>query len=151
MSYFLWIAGGLLGLVWFSRLVGAGLGMRRLADLSQPQWNRTPATPNGDPRVSIIVPARNEGDHIEQTLARLLQLDYGNYEVLAVNDRSTDHTGAVMDRVATTPEAHGRLKVIHIDNLPSGWLGKVHAMWTAANQATGDWLLFTDADVLFKP
>jgi len=103
MSYFHWIVGGLLGLVWLSRLIGAGLGMRRLADLSQAQWDRAPATPNGDPRVSIIVPARNEGDHIEQTLARLLQLDYGNYEVLAVNDRSTDHTGEVMDRVATTP------------------------------------------------
>ena len=44
-----------------------------------------------------------------------------------------------------------RLKVIHVSELPSGWLGKTHAMWTAGQQATGDWLLFTDADVLFKP
>ena len=151
MSYFHWIVGGVLGLVWLSRLVGAGLGMRRLADLSQPQWDRTPATPSGDPRVSIIVPARNEEDHIEQTLVRLLQLDYANYEVLAVNDRSTDRTGEVMDRVAATPGAHGWLQVIHIEELPSGWLGKAHAMWAAATQATGDWLLFTDADVLFRP
>jgi glycosyltransferase involved in cell wall biosynthesis len=151
MSYFHWIVGGLLGLIWFSRLAAAAFGMRRLADLSQAKWDRTPAALNGDPCVSIIVPARNEEEHIEQTLVRLLQLDYGNYEVLAVNDRSTDRTGQVMDRIAATPEAHGRLRVIHIDNLPSGWLGKAHAMWTAANQATGDWLLFTDADVLSKP
>jgi len=122
--------------------------MRRLADLSQAQWDRTP---QGNTRVSIIVPARNEEDHIEPTLARLLQLDYPNYEVLAINDRSVDGTGEIMDRVATAPAAHGRLKVIHIDELPSGWLGKAHAMWTAANHATGDWLLFTDADVLFRP
>jgi len=151
MNHFHWIVGGVLGLVWLSRLVGAGLGMRRLADLSQAQWDRTPAGPSQDPRVSIIVPARNEGDHIEQTLIRLLRLDYANYEVLAVNDRSVDRTGEVMDRVAATLEAHGRLKVIHIDELPSGWLGKAHAMWAAANQARGEWLLFTDADVLFRP
>ena len=47
--------------------------------------------------------------------------------------------------------ASGRLKVIHVTELPPGWLGKVHAMWSAANQANGDWLLFTDADVLFRP
>jgi hypothetical protein len=56
-----------------------------------------------------------------------------------------------MDRVAAGAVARGRLKVIHIDSLPSGWLGKTHAMWTAGKQASGDWLLFTDADVLFKP
>jgi len=142
------MVGGLLGLVWLSRLIGAALGMRRLADLSQAQWDRTP---EGSPRVSIIVPARNEQDHIEATLVRLLHLDYANYEVFAVNDRSVDRTGDVMDQVAATPAAHARLKVIHIDELPSGWLGKAHAMWTAANHASGDWLLFTDADVLFRP
>ncbi len=56
-----------------------------------------------------------------------------------------------MDQVAASPAAHGLLKVLHIAELPSGWLGKTHAMWTAGLQATGDWLLFTDADVLFKP
>jgi hypothetical protein len=56
-----------------------------------------------------------------------------------------------MDGIAASPEAHGRLKVIHIGALPAGWLGKTHAMWTAGKQASGDWLLFTDADVLFKP
>ncbi|MBZ5703770.1 MAG: glycosyltransferase family 2 protein [Acidobacteriia bacterium] len=151
MTYFHWIAGSILGLAWASRLVSAALGMPRIADISRPEWDRSPATPQGTPRVSIIVPARNEEEEIEPALTRLLTLDYDNYEVIAVDDRSTDRTGEIMDRIAASPEAHGCLKVIHIDSLPTGWLGKTHAMWTAGKEATGDWLLFTDADVLFKP
>ena len=146
-----WIAGGILALAWFSRIVEAAFGMPRIADITRPEWDRTPATPTGDPRVSIIVPARNEGEHIQETLRQLLALDYSNYEIIAVNDRSTDRTGQILDEVAASPQAHGRLKVIHIAELPAGWLGKTHAMWTAGQQASGDWLLFTDADVLFKP
>ena len=146
-----WIIGSFLALVWFSRLLDAALGMPKVADISRPEWNRKPATPGGNPRVSIIVPARNEEEHIGPALSQLLTLDYNNYEVIAVNDRSTDRTGEVIDQIATTANARGRLKVIHIAELPLGWLGKVHAMWSAANHATGDWLLFTDADVLFRP
>ena len=146
-----WIAGGILALAWFSRIVEAAFGMPRVADIARPEWDRTPATPNGEPRVSIVVPARNEEEDIRETLVRLLALDYSNYEIIAVNDRSTDHTGQAMDAVAASSQAHGRLKVIHVSELPSGWLGKTHAMWTAGQQASGDWLLFTDADVLFKP
>lgn len=145
------MAGSILALVWFSRVLDAAMGMPKVADIAQPEWNRKPATPHGNPRVSIIVPARNEEEHIGPALSTLLKLDYDNYEVIAVNDRSTDRTGEVMDRIASTPEASGRLKVIHVAELPPGWLGKVQAMWSAANQATGDWLLFTDADVFFRP
>jgi glycosyltransferase involved in cell wall biosynthesis len=148
MIYFHWIVGGLLGLAWFSRLLAAAFGMRHIADLSQPQWDLQPPK---SPFLSIIVPACNEEDHIQATLERLLRLDYQKYEVIAVNDRSTDRTGEVMDRVASTSDPKKILKIIHVETLPSGWLGKVHAMWSAAEQARGDWLLFTDADVLFKP
>jgi glycosyltransferase involved in cell wall biosynthesis len=148
---FHWVAGSILGLVWFSRLLDAALGMPKVADIARPEWDRKPATPDGNPRVSIIVPARNEEEHIGPALTSLLKLDYENYEVIVVNDRSTDRTGEVMDRIAATPEARSRLKVIHVAELPPGWLGKVHAMWSAANQANGDWLLFTDADVFFRP
>jgi glycosyltransferase involved in cell wall biosynthesis len=149
MNYFYWIAGCILALVWFSRLLEAALGVRKITDVSRPEWNRK--TGAGNPRVSIIVPARNEEEHIAQTLTQLLELEYDNYEVIAVNDRSTDRTGEVMDRVAATPEGRERLRVIHISELPPNWLGKAHAMWTGAAQATGEWLLFTDADVLFRP
>jgi glycosyltransferase involved in cell wall biosynthesis len=162
-----WIAGGILALAWFSRIVDAALGMPRVADIAHPEWDRRPESANGEPRVSIIVPARNEGEHIRETLLQLLALDYSNYEIIAVNDRSTDGTGRIMDKVAAEDRVQyagvpmpaeadrnvrpTRLKVIHVTELPSGWLGKTHAMWTAGQQATGDWLLFTDADVFFKP
>ncbi len=147
---FHWISGGILALAWFSRIVEAFFGLPSIADISRPEWDRRPATPNGNARVSIIVPARNEEESIRETLVQLLALDYSNYEVIAINDRSTDETGRKMDEVAASPDAHGLLKVIHISELPTGWLGKTHAMWTAGLEATGDWLLFTDADVLFK-
>src|SRR5208283_896827 len=178
-----WIAGGILALAWFSRILDAAFGFPSIADITRPEWDRRPATSNGDPRVSIIVPARNEEEHIRETLVQLLGLDYSNYEIIAVNDRSTDRTGQIMDEVAASESPCGagalarvpaapapqtgadkralsavegsvrptRLKVIHVSELPAGWLGKTHAMWTAGQQASGDWLLFTDADVLFRP
>ena len=159
MSYFYWIAGTILALAWLSRIIDAAIGMPSVADISTPVWDRNPIAPSGNPRVSIIVPARNEEQDIEQCLTSLLALDYRNYEVIAVNDRSTDRTGEIMERVQSSQpskkdaETDGRplLKVIHHRKLPAGWLGKTHAMWTAANQATGEWLLFTDADVVFQP
>ena len=154
LQAFHWIAGGILAVAWLSRIVEAALGMPRVADIARPEWDRRPATANGEPKVSIIVPARNEAESIRATLKQLLALDYSNYEVVAVNDRSTDSTGQIMEEVASSCGAGARatrLQVIHISELPAGWLGKTHAMWTAGKQATGDWLLFTDADVLFKP
>ncbi|HET7892201.1 MAG TPA: glycosyltransferase family 2 protein [Candidatus Sulfotelmatobacter sp.] len=168
MIYIHWIAGTILALAWLSRIVDAALGMPSVADVSRPEWDRNPVSPAGNPRVSIIVPARNEAETIEPALRTLLALDYDNYEVIAVNDRSTDSTGEILERIArsenqsqsqnphpvakgATRMGHPVLKVVHHTELPTGWLGKTHAMWTAANQATGDWLLFTDADVLFKP
>ena len=163
MIYFHWIAGPVLALVWFSRIVDAALGMPSVADVSRPEWDRNPVSAAGNPSVSIIVPARNEEETIEPALNTLLALDYDNYEVIAVNDRSTDSTGAIMEQIEKNPHFSQRtremghpnssplLRVVHHRELPAGWLGKTHAMWTAANHATGDWLLFTDADVLFKP
>jgi len=151
VSLFHWVVGWILGLVWFSRVLEAAVGMPKVADIALHKWLRHPATPQGDPFVSIIVPARDEEADIEQTLNQLLLLDYSNYEIIAVDDRSTDRTGKIMDRVAARSEAKGRIKVIHVEELPSGWLGKTHAMWEAGKLARGEWLLFTDADVLFKP
>ena len=151
MSWFHWIAGSLLAIAWFSRIIDAAIGMQQITDVTKPEWNRKPATAAGDPRVSIIVPACNEEDTIAETLRRLLSLDYENFEIIAVNDRSSDRTGEIMNKIAADPTTHARLRVIHIQALPEGWLGKTHAMWSAAQQASGDWLLFTDADVLFKP
>ena len=145
-----------LALVWLWSAVRAGFGMSKLAELTQPQWDIPAAeivTPAGKrtPRVSIIVPARNEAATIEPALRSLLELDYPNYEIIVVNDRSTDRTGEIVDAIASDTSARGRVTVVHVRELPPRWLGKTHAMWTAAQRATGDWLLFTDADVHQRP
>jgi glycosyltransferase involved in cell wall biosynthesis len=146
MILFHWIAGSLLALIWLSRVWDSARGVPRIADISQPEWYLRPGAGN---RLAIVVPACNEEESIEQALLRLLALDYDDYQVIAVNDRSTDRTGEIMDRIAAS--SGGRLQAIHIAELPAGWLGKVHAMWTAARQSNSDWILFTDADVMFRP
>ena len=92
-TYFLWISGCVLALAWSSRVLDAAIGMRKIADLARPEWDKLPS---GNPRVTIIVPARNEEADIERTLTNLLALDYDNYEIIALDDRSTDRTVEIM-------------------------------------------------------
>jgi len=148
--------GVLLGVLWLSRLVAVARNMHKIPELTGPEYEAAPVDASGRvPRVSIVVPARNEAEAIETALLSLLQLDYPDYEVIAVDDRSEDATGAILDRLREAwrkrgEELHHRLNVLHIRELPPGWLGKTHAMWQAGKQATGDWILFTDADVVFR-
>jgi glycosyltransferase involved in cell wall biosynthesis len=155
------------------------------------QSDRLP-DPTTWPRVSVIVPARDEGHKIEAGLQSLLASDYPNFEIIAIDDRSRDDTGAIMDRLAesspvaprqglpsvreaseavTSPVENsepsersaylsrsdratlsdGNLRVIHITELPEGWLGKNHALQVGAQQAEGEWVLFTDGDVVHAP
>ncbi|HEU5360669.1 MAG TPA: glycosyltransferase [Candidatus Deferrimicrobiaceae bacterium] len=100
------------------------------------------------PKVSVVVPARDEAERIEEALRSLARMDYPDFEVIAVDDRSGDGTGAIMDRVAAEEP---RVQVLHVASLPEGWLGKCHAMEVGARRAAGDLLLFTDGDVLFAP
>lgn len=100
------------------------------------------------PAVSVIVAARDESRSIEEALHSMADMDYPNFEVIAVNDRSADGTDAIMERVAAEGS---RIHVIHIRELPQGWLGKCHALHQGARRATGELLLFTDGDVRFKP
>jgi glycosyltransferase involved in cell wall biosynthesis len=108
----------------------------------------TLSLPAAWPKVSMIVPARDEAAKIEAAMRSKLAIDYPNLELIAVDDRSQDATGSILDRLATEDP---RLRVIHLDSLPDDWLGKSHAMHVAAGQARGDYLLFTDADVFFAP
>ncbi len=99
-------------------------------------------------KVSIIIPARNEERNIQEALRSVLSQDYEYTEIIVINDRSTDGTGAILDRMART---HPGLHVVHVRELPPGWLGKNHALFYGAQQATGDLLLFTDADIVMHP
>lgn len=101
--------------------------------------------PDPPPSVSILVPARNEEANLRRLLPTLLAQDYPSFEVVVYDDDSTDGTGAVLGSV-TDP----RLRSVHGNELPPGWVGKVHALYQASRQATGDLLLFVDADVTFK-
>ncbi|MDQ2900098.1 MAG: glycosyltransferase [Acidobacteriota bacterium] len=106
--------------------------------------------PIGDaeaPRISVIVPACNEERNIEEALASVLAQDYPDFEVIAVDDRSTDSTGTILNRMAVCGL---RLRVIHLRRLPAGWLGKNNALQQGAAHANGRLLLFTDADVVFE-
>jgi glycosyltransferase involved in cell wall biosynthesis len=100
------------------------------------------------PMVSVVVAARNEEETIAPALQALLALDYDDLEIVVVNDRSTDRTGSILDDEAGRSE---RLRVIHVESLPQGWLGKNHALAVGAAKARGDWILFTDADVHLTP
>jgi glycosyltransferase involved in cell wall biosynthesis len=98
------------------------------------------------PLISMVIPGCNEGETIEAALHSLLQVDYPHLEIVLVNDRSTDQTGAVMDQFALMDR---RVKVVHVQSLPAGWLGKVHALDRGLSVTTGEWILFSDADVHF--
>ena len=105
--------------------------------------------PAGDgPRVSVVVPARNEARGIGAAIASLRALDYPRVQVVVVNDQSDDDTFA-----AATAAAAGdpRVRVVAGAPLPEGWIGKPWACWQGVAHADGDWLLFTDADVLHSP
>ena len=154
MSAFWWIAGCFLAAVWLDRARDAR-NMSSVPDLCDAEWDRQPlddAKASGTvPRVTVIVPACNEQEHVEATLKSILAQDYPLFELIAIDDRSTDRTGAIMDELQNSAAGAQRMRVLHITELPPRWLGKTHAMWTAAQLATGDWLLFTDADVTFRP
>jgi hypothetical protein len=121
------------------------LRLRRDIPLLEEQ---TPSEPKTWPRVSVIVPACNEADTIEEAMRSRLAEGYPNAEYIVVDDRSTDATGDIIDRLA---QADDRVVPIHIAELPPGWLGKVHAMHVGLARATGDFILFSDADVHHEP
>jgi len=142
-----------LALGWLWQAVAALRGMPTLPDLTRMDTNALPCLPVGDgPHLSVIVPACNEEKSIEATLRSLLASTGLRLEMIAVDDRSTDQTGKLMDAIAAEALGgpHG-LEVVHVTDLPAGWLGKPHALAKGVEQATAPWLLFTDGDVSFAP
>jgi glycosyltransferase involved in cell wall biosynthesis len=133
---------GLVACFWIFHGLRAGWGALQLP------WIKDFA-PAGDadcPRISLIFAARDEEEKLPAALATLAAIDYPHLEIIAVNDRSQDSTGRTLDEFART---HERLRVVHVQALPTAWLGKTHALQKGYECSTGDWLLFTDADVRF--
>ena len=100
------------------------------------------------PLVSIIVPACNEEMTLEPALRSLLRLDYPNREIIVIDDRSTDGTFELIKKLG---QEFPEIRVAQVRELPTGWLGKNHALYQGAKQARGTLLLFTDADIVMEP
>ncbi len=136
-----WVVAGL----WVWRGVGATIGLPKVPNLLDAEWDAAPAM---GPTLTVVVPALNEEANVGACLESLLRQEYESLEIVTVDDRSTDATGAIMDRLAAADPK--RLRVIHVKELPAGWLGKTHAMGLAARSTASEYILFTDADVIFR-
>jgi glycosyltransferase involved in cell wall biosynthesis len=134
----------LVAVTWLWKVLAAAFGLPVVPNLLLPQHDISPAT---SPSITIIIPARDEATDIAATIRSLLAQDYPDLQIIAVDDRSTDQTGAIIDTIAR--QHPDKLRALHVTELPPGWLGKTHAMAFAACHASTDYLLFTDADVLF--
>ena len=108
----------------------------------------TPAPPVDGPRISVMIPARNEEKNIQRCVEAVLTQDYPNFEVLVLDDRSTDNTSGILTELSKNET---RLVILFGEELPEGWAGKPHALYQAARSATGDWLCFVDADTFLGP
>ncbi|HUU95571.1 MAG TPA: glycosyltransferase [Phycisphaerae bacterium] len=117
--------------------------------LLMPNLIRTEPRVDGDwPSVSIVVPARNEERSVRQAVTSFCKQDYPNLEVIVVEDRSTDATPHIL---AELQREFSNLKVVHGQDPPAGWLGKPNALETGRKAATGEWVLFVDADLVYEP
>jgi glycosyltransferase involved in cell wall biosynthesis len=140
------------GLVVFSLVAAFWVfhGIRAVYGARKLPWVKdfAPAEDEACPGISLVFAARDEEEKLPAALATLAALDYPELEIIGVDDRSQDATGRILDDFAT---AYPRFRAVHVVELPSGWLGKPHALQKAYEVSTGEWLLFTDADVRFKP
>jgi glycosyltransferase involved in cell wall biosynthesis len=137
-----WVIAGL----WCLRAGNAIEHLPEVEDLTAFEWD---VEPRVQASLVVVVPARNEAESIAATMDALMMADYRAMKVVAVDDRSTDATGEILDQYARRYAE--RIEVIHIRELPEGWLGKTFAMMMALEHSASDYVLFTDADVLHSP
>ena len=135
---------GTAALLWIYGALDAAWGLRTFASVADVALLEDADCPS----ISILFAARDEAEKLPAALETFLNMDYPRYEIVAVNDRSQDHTGQILESAA---QSNPRLKVASVKELPAGWLGKPHALQKAYEQSTGEWLIFTDADVQFAP
>jgi len=131
-------------LFWILNAIDVARGVRKLPAIQ----DIAPLDDSDCPLVSILFAARDEEEKLPGALQTFLALDYPRYEVIAADDRSEDGTAKILKAAA---QRGTRLKYVRINSLPAGWLGKPHAMQQAFERSSGEWLVFTDADVHFSP
>jgi hypothetical protein len=135
---------GAIAFVWIVEAIVIARGVRSIPSLE----DVVPLQDSDFPSISILFTGRDEAEKLPGALETLLSLHYPRYEVVAVDDRSEDATGSILKAAA---EKDSRLKSVRVDSLPSGWLGKPHGLQKAYENSTGEWIVFTDADVHFAP
>jgi glycosyltransferase involved in cell wall biosynthesis len=141
MTFLFWLA-VLVFLVTVAMHLVIDLGLKKMRRLKDVE-----VLSGSAPAVTVIIPACNEADTIGPALNSILALEYPDLEIIVVNDRSTDGTGQVLQDLQ---KRFPQLRILNISELPPGWLGKNHALHVAAARSGGDFLLFTDADVVFE-
>jgi glycosyltransferase involved in cell wall biosynthesis len=129
---------------WVVMPLRAVLHDRKLGSLGAQPYTE----PAGWPMVSVLVPAKDEEHTLGAAVQSLLEIDYPALEIILVNDRSTDRTGEMVESLA---RRDARIRSLHIDSLPAGWLGKVHALHQGIEISRGEWLLCADADIHYSP
>jgi glycosyltransferase involved in cell wall biosynthesis len=144
MHLFWLVLFGLIALFWMTYGLKVAYGASRLPWLK----DFAPAADGDCPRISVLFAARDEEEKLPGALATLVAVDYPDLEIVAVDDRSSDTTSRILDEFAAS---HPQLRVVHVRELPAGWLGKPHALQKGYEVSTGEWLVFTDADVKFRP
>mgnify|MGYP005837824893 CR=1 FL=1 len=147
IGWWIWIVTlSLVAAVWVSRHVEISLARRRHRPLAEDSYD---GPPQPAPFVSFLIAAKDEEANIERAIRSVLSQDYPQFELIVINDRSTDGTRAILERLAADTAGvnrDGRLRVIHIEQLREGWFGKNNAMREGVSRAGGEWLCFSDAD-----
>lgn len=141
-AFSIWLLlGGFIGLLWFARLIAVEFALRSRCILRESSYSSSPRIL---PRLSMVLAGKDEESNIEACVRSLLDQDYPDFELIVIDDRSTDRTPQILQKLSS--EFPERLKVIRVSSLPAGWFGKHNAVRVGMQHATGDWLFFSDAD-----
>ncbi len=136
------VYGVLAGIGWVGVIIYVLVGFKKIKRLPDQE------APESKPAVAVIIAVRNEEEDVEKALQSICNINYSHYRIIVLNDRSTDNTGAILAQMKIKYPA---INVITIDTLPDGWLGKNNALYQGYLQSTEEWMLFTDADIVFHP
>lgn len=130
------------GIGWIGVIIYVIIGFRNIQSLPDQPVAET------EPAVAMIIAVRNEEEDLENALQSICNINYRNYRIIVLNDRSTDNTGVILARMKVRYPA---INIVTINNLPDGWLGKNNALYQGYLQSSEEWMLFTDADIVFHP